>query len=217
MIRVCSFCFVASAMLACSPAASRSPEAVTRAFTRFATASTPNNGAELTKLVTKGSLEYFEETRDLALYAGPDELDEASIERLTFILLFRTLPTLDPEELRAMSAEEVVAYVLDNKLLETRVQPGDRLAELSIEDGVARAKVVASEKDVHVSVAQMRWERGDWRYDLLPHVELMGKNLLDIADEKGLPPGQYVVALVEVRAFGAKIVSDTFQPLFPKP
>lgn len=200
MIRYSLLCAgVAIAALACSPKSSQSSEeAVTQAFDAFAEAAGTKNGQKAATLVSENSLESFDRIRKLALYGGPSDLEEAELEELTLVLVLRSM--LDPGVLRDMSREDLVALALGSEqLLFTRVQKGDRLQDLSIEDGVATARVVVGKHDVHVADSRLLLEDGVWRYDLRPHLETMRKNLLDIAKEKDMSPGKYVGMLVEVR------------------
>ncbi len=216
MIRNSLLCAgVALAALACNPKPSQSPEeAVTKAFNEFAEAAGAKDGHKAATLVTEDSLATFDKMRNLALYGDAADLDKASIEELTLVLVFRSM--LDAGVLRDMSREDLVALALgEEQLLYTRVQRGDRLEDLTIKDGVADARVVFGKNDVQVSDSRLRLENGVWRYDLLPHLEVMGKNLLDIAKEKDMSPGKYVGLLVEVRT-NTKLSDDTFAAPYPK-
>lgn len=205
---------VAIAALACNSKPSQSPEeAVTQSFNEFAAAAGAKDGRKAATLVSEGSLAAFENMRNLALYGDAAALDKASIEELTLILVFRSM--LDPGVLRDMSREDLVALALgQEQLLFTRVQVGDHLQDLAIKDGVANARVVVGNNDIHVSDAQLRLEDGVWRYDLLPHLKVMGQNLLDIAEEKEMSPGQYVVMLVEMRT-QTKVTDHTLTAPYP--
>ena len=206
---------VAVVALACNPKPSQSPEeAVTLAFSEFAEAAGAKNGRKAATLVTEESLVAFDRMRNLALYADATELDKAPIEELTLVLVFRSM--LDPGVLRDMSREDLVALALgEEQLLFTRVRKGDTLQDLSIKDEVANARVVVGQNEIHVSDAQLRLEDGVWRYDLLPHLAVMGKNLLDIAKEKNISPGKYVGMLVEART-NTKITGDTLRAPYSK-
>jgi hypothetical protein len=137
-----------------------------------------DDGPAAASLVTAASVAYFGEVKDLVLHASRDELASRSAATRIQVLILRQL--LEPERLRAMSSEEVMAFAVTSKAIGEDLRSYDEIADVVVEgDHAVGLRAAWGRPDAYP--LHLRREDGVWRFDLIPTVERMDEDFRRLA------------------------------------
>jgi hypothetical protein len=137
--------------------------AVRQSFHGLKTALLQNRGGDAAGLVSQSTLALSEQARDLALYATKAELEAQPTAMMTAALSLRN--SISAQQLRAMPARDLVAYVVDTDLTRDGPVAAIDIGGVRIDRETAIADVV-SNQPFPVSQLQFNREQGVWKLDL---------------------------------------------------
>lgn len=213
VVRFASIMIAACAVFVLLRAPAQPPaEEVRQVFGEYKRAVMANDGATAAALLSAGTIEWYGRMQDLALHGSKEEVEHLGpLEKLQ-VLAFRL--RIPPEELRPLSARELVAYSVAHGWIGKSGIEHTELGAITISDDSAVAELVLSGKN---SGQQYRFVReGDhWRFNQLPTLEVGGGWMTTAAAQRGMTIDLFVQLLVETGA-GKKMSTETWEPPFPR-
>ena len=180
-------------------------EAIHQAFQRYKNAILEQDGGRAAGLVTRNTLAYHGDMRDMAIDAGPEEvLGRRIVDRLT-IALYRIL--LDVQSLRQMSARELFVFAVDEGLIGSRSDvTGLEIGDITVSGDTASADAVSESQETRLEW-EFRREGDQWKLDLEALFAISNLVLQDVARDAGLTENQLIYQTLEART-GQRVTSE---------
>ena len=182
-------------------------QAIRQAFEEYKQSILDQDGERAASLVTQNTLDYYDEMRDLAVEAGPEQiLDRRLTDRLA-VATYRL--TLDLESLRQMTPRALFAFAVDEGLIGSRSDvAGLELGTITLSGDTATANAVSDGQE-----APLEWEfrrEGDqWRLDLEALLAVVNLVLQNLARESGVSENQLIYQTLEART-GQRVTGEVW-------
>ena len=187
-------------------------DAVRQTFAAYKRAVMANDGATAAALLSAGTVEWYGSTQDLALHGDKQDVEHLPpLEKLQ-VLAFRL--RIPAEELRALSARQLVAYSVAHGWVGKSGTGRSELGAVTVADGSAVAELLLAGKNTGQKYRFVQ-EGGQWRFDQLPTLQSGGEAIATAARQRGMSEDQLVQMLVET-AVGKKLGGDAWEPPFPR-
>lgn len=178
-----------------SPSADEA-ESVRLAFERYKDAALAADGAAAAAALADTTASFYDGARNAALTATQQELAALPpVERLTALVM---RGTLDPETLRSSSPKELLVAAVDAGLIGEDGVRNLELGEVTVSGETATASAVARGSSTPIDLAFKR-EEGQWRFDLLPLLEVAQAGFEGAAEQQGVTVDQLVETLLTQR------------------
>ncbi|MCB1036767.1 MAG: hypothetical protein KDD47_23275 [Acidobacteria bacterium] len=181
-------------------------------FGAYKAAIIENNGQEALKLVSRNTIEYFERTRDLALYGQPAEIQEHTLTDRLQIAHFRV--RIPVETLKNFSAEQLFVYTAEHGWLGGNSISPVSLGELSLDGDSAEAGALVNGQPVPFKVHFHR-EDGAWKLDLVALLAV-GDSALHQRAEQSAITGDDLILRILSGATGSEVTDSVWQPLLAR-
>lgn len=192
-----------SASSSASPSADET-ESVRLAFARYKDAVLAADGAAAAAALADTTASFYDKARNDALTATQPELAALPpVERLT-VLIMRG--SLTPEVLRSSSPEELLVAAVDAGLIGEESVKNLEIGEVTVSGETATAPAVVRGRSSPVDFAFVR-EQGEWRFDLLPLLEVGRTGLEEAAQQQGVTVDQLVEATLKQK-YGPETYAD---------
>ena len=209
LVRVGSFLIAAGSLYVILRV--RPEEAVRQSFAEYKRAVMADDGAAAAGQLSIATVQWYGKMQELALHGSKEEVERLGPLEKIQVLAFRQ--RVPPDELRAMSPRQLVAYSVRHGWI-GKVETGrSELGTVSASGGTAVANVLLGGKDSGQQYHFVR-EDGRWLFNQLPTLEASEETLNAGAARRGMPVDQFVQALLESGS-GKKITPDLWQPPFP--
>jgi len=189
-------------------------EAIRKAFEAYRTALLASDGRAAEYLLSKGTIDYYVELRDLALYAPSESLQGQTLVDQMQVLLLRI--RMDPEQLEAMSGSELLVHSVEQGWIGKEGITRARLGKLRIAESSAVAHAEINGQDIGPAFHFVK-EAGDiWRLDLLPTLESSNASLEFAAERRGISGRELLLMLIE-SSVGHEVDAGAWNPPIPAP
>jgi hypothetical protein len=176
------------------PEEDRTPEAVRKSFDAYKEAILNDKGSEAAKWVDKQTLDWYEESRQLALKAGREKLESLSMfNRMQAILIRHRVPLA---ELEKMDGRGLFAYAVDNGWVGKSSVSGLAIGEVSITGAFAAGTLVREGKATALKF-QFSIEEGVWKVKLLPLMKMAEPGLKAQAKRAGMTENEFIIQMTE--------------------
>ena len=189
--------------------ASDETEAVQSVFSAYRSAILSDDGETAAALVNRATLEYYDETRRMALFADAGAVEEQSLVTQIQILTYRL--RYPREILESLSPKQLMAYAVDQgwvgKSSVLKLQPGSVLAE----GDVALMHIVVDGKELDLGFRLER-EAGAWHLNLLETLQIANASFQMAAKQQGVSEKDLLLVMME-SVLGRKIGDEAWQPL----
>lgn len=165
------------------------------------------DGQTASKLVSAGSLAFYEKMRVAALEAPAKEVREMTFTRLIFVLLLRIY--LEPQQLRDMDGRQLFATAVQRGWIEASLVARASIGKVSVRGDFAVAKLAFDEKNV-TDWTLVR-ENGAWKNDLLPIMKLADLTVAQQLKAVGKQPTDLAQDSIEA-LIGKKMPASAWDP-----
>ena len=165
------------------------------------------DGERAASLVTQNTLDYYDEMRDLAVEAGPEQILNRRLTDRLAVATYRL--TLDLQSLRQMTPRALFAFAVDEGLIGSRSDvAGLELGTITPSGDTATANAVSDGRE-----APLEWEfrrEGDqWRLDLEALLAVSNLVLQNLARESGVSENQLIYQTLEART-GQRVTGEVW-------
>jgi hypothetical protein len=186
------------------PKEERTPEAVRKSFDAYKEAILNDKGSEAVKWVDKQTLNWYEESRQLALTAGREKLESLSMfNRMQAVLIRHRVPRA---ELEKMDGRKLFTYAVDNGWVGKSSVSGLEIGEVSITGGFAAGVIVREGKATPLKF-QFSMEEGHWKVKLMPLMKMAEPGLKAQSKRAGMTENEFIIQMTE--AVSGRKVPDT--------
>lgn len=181
---------------------------VQTAFGAYKAAILEDNGEAAASLVTENTIEYFESTKELALYGTPEELQERSLTDRMQIVFFRHRIPL--EKLQELSGREIFIYAVDRGWVGKNSVSPISLGELTLDGERAEAPAQVNGQPVPFDLHFAK-EGDAWKLDLVPLLAVGDSAFHQVAEQRGLTGDELILQLL-TSVSGEEVTDGIWQP-----
>jgi hypothetical protein len=181
---------------------------VRQAFNSYKEAVLAGKGAAAADVLTAGSLDYFAQMRDLALYATEQELKAGSITDLMQALTFRHRIPVD--QLQTLSGRDLVILALERGWIGKASVARADIGDVSVNAGSATAVVLKQGRPTSASFRFSK-EKESWKLDLIAMLRMAESALQTGAKAQGASTDQFVLSMLEMVS-GKPVGPDIWKP-----
>jgi hypothetical protein len=184
------------------------PEGVRQVYASYKQAVLSSDGSTAAALITRETVEWYERSKQLALHGSKADIDPLPPMLKFQVLAFRQ--RVDVEQLRLLSARELVAYAIAQGWMSKSNMERTDLGDVKITGAVANADVVIAGTP---STQQFRFVRdaGRWYFDQLPLLTGADDQLKAAAAQRKMSEDQLIIALIEA-ASHKKVGEEIWTP-----
>jgi hypothetical protein len=181
---------------------------VTAVFDAYKTAIMNDRGQEAAVLLSRSTVAYFEQMRDVALYGSRQELNQLSTINLLQTLIMRD--RVPAERLVEMSGVALLGYAIDqgwigkNSVAPLKAQRVYVVGDTAVLD-------VASERGPGKAQLRFKREASGWRLDLSSVIQAGSDQLDSVAKQRGSSREELVLSLLSATS-GRQVESSIWQP-----
>jgi hypothetical protein len=200
--------FTSFSLIAIAANAEPETEAVQTVFAGYRSKILAGEGDAAAALLSQNTVDYYDEMRQLALFASAEAVRAQSLVNQMQVLMLRMrVPT---EELESMKARDLIAHAVDqgwigkNSVLQ--LQPGKVIAE----GDVAVLHVFVDGQDAG-PMFRFNREQGSWRLDLVPTTQASNLSLQMAAKRQGVSESELLAMLME-SVLGKKLGPEAWTP-----
>jgi hypothetical protein len=185
-------------------------EAVRATFDGYRQALLDGDGERAAGLVTAGTVEYFEETRRLALEAPEAELrDRSLVDQLQVLTMRQQVPA---RVLRSTDGQELFAYSVQEGLVATEELRDLGIGEVTVDGDRATAEALSGGEKVALLRWQFAREDGRWKIDVTSLFSFVKTALERSAEDAGMSTEELILRSLEI-ASGKPVPPDIWEPL----
>lgn len=182
--------------------------AVRDAFEQYRRALIERDGDRAAELVSRSTLDLYEDMTDLALTATRSELmARRTIDRLNALFLRQLLT---PRELQTMSGADVISFAVEEGLINDSSVVKLEPTRVNVLGPTAALDIQINEKPAPFSMT-FRNEDGEWKIDLTELLDLSELAFRDQMNKSGLGEEEYLFLLVESIS-KKRATSDLWRP-----
>ncbi len=186
------------------PVEDRTPEAVRKAFNDYKEAILNGKGEAAAGCVDKQTLDWYEESRLLALNAGREKLESLSMfNRFQAILIRHRVPRA---ELAKMDGRKLFVYAVENGWVGKSSVSGLEIGDVSITGAFAAGAIVRERRPTTLKF-QFVIEEGRWKIKLMPIMKTAEPALKAQAKRAGMTENEFIFQMAE--AVSGRRVPDT--------
>jgi hypothetical protein len=189
-------------------------EAVRKTFDDYRAAVLANDGRAAEYLLSKGTVDYYGEMRELALRASSESVQSQTLVDQMQVLLLRI--RMDPAQLEAMSGSELLIHSVERGWIGKEGITRAQLGKLSIEESTAVAHAEIGGQDFGPAFYFVKEGGGGWRLDLLPTLKSSNDSLEAAAEQRGISGREFILMLVEATV-GYELDAGVWNPPLPTP
>jgi hypothetical protein len=189
-------------------------EAIRKTFDDYRAAVLANDGRAAEHLLSKGTIDYYGQMRELALRASSEALQSQALVGQMQVLLLRI--RMDPAQLEAMAGSELLIHSVEQGWIGKEGIARAQLGRLSIEDSTAVAHAEIGGQDFGPAFYFVKKGGGVWRFDLLPTLDSSNGSLEATAEQRGISGRELILMLVEATV-GHEVDGGVWNPLLPAP
>jgi hypothetical protein len=153
-------------------------------FARYKQAALDDDGSTIAALLSQGSVDHYGRLQKAALSSQDPKLDTSLrlVDQIQVNILRRAISA---DQLRAMSAVDVVVFAFEHHMMGEDLEVSSRLDQVAISETVAFGRHIARDRPVgqgfrEVTFRMLR-EEGNWRLDLMHSLDVMEGQLHDVA------------------------------------
>ena len=183
-------------------------QAIEEAFEAYKAALLGREGERAAGLVTRATIDYYDEMRTLALEADRAELENRRILDRFTVLMLRHVMTA--KQLKPMTGEDVFAFAVDEGLIGESTVVGMEPEDVTVSGDVGTLNVALSGENASFEYLY-RYEDAGWRLDLFEFVETYEAAFQTQADQSGGDRAFLFQLLTSVS--GRRPTPDIWQPL----
>lgn len=189
-------------------------DGIRRTFEDYRSALLSNDGRAAEKLLSRKTVDYYAEMRELALYASSKSLQSQLLVTQMQVLLLRI--RMDPKPLEAMSGSELLVCSVEQGWIGKEGVSRAQLGKLKIEESSAVAHAEINGQDIGPAFYFAKEAGDSWRLDLLPTVEASNAALRLAAEQQGIPERELILMLIE-STVGHEVDAGAWNPLLAAP
>ncbi len=186
--------------------------AIKQLAARWVAAATAHDGAGVA-LLGKSSSAYYPNLRQLALHADAATLQELEpIEQLQ-VMFLRLM--LEPDQLQAMDARQLLAFALQRGLIGQDLRESDALRELTLAGNSAQGRLYKFGRDDWPDHGLQYFvrEEGHWRIELRGELERLRTDFDAFTARSGLCAAEAAFFILETRLMRKVTPADFAAPL----
>lgn len=184
--------------------------AVRLAFDRYKDAALAGDGAAAAAALADTTASFYDEARNAALTATKRELASLPpVQRLTALVMRGTLAS---DTLRSSSPEGLLVAAVDAGLIGEQGVKNVEIGEVTVSGDTATASAVVGGSSTPVELAFTQ-EGGEWKFDLLPLLEVARAGFEGAAQQQGVSVDQLVETLLTQRFGQEKYVELVNRPV----
>ena len=173
-----------------------SAEADIRAvFDNYRAALLAGDGAAAHGFLSRSSIDFYVEMRDLALTAPRAELGARSLVEQLHVLTLRYV--LAPQRLESMEPVDVVAYAVEAGLIGQGTLQQQELDEITVDGDEAEATIVSEGSGTEFTYTFVN-DSGGWKMDLLGILDSANETFRDLIEEEGISETTFIFDTIEV-------------------
>lgn len=200
IILACCISFIASA---------NEPEAAVKTFEDYKSAILEQKGQVAVGLVTKRTVDEYQNYVDWALSADRKTLESLSfINRFQVLLLKHRIP---PDTLKQLDGRSVFAYAVDRDWIGKNGVIRTTLGKVDVANDRATAEVLIGGKAA-ANRFQFRKEDGTWKFDLIQVIRDTDQTLKAAAKQRGVTEEEFMFSLIETVS-GRKVGDSIWNPI----
>lgn len=193
-----------------SPTPSREQQEaeVRAAFAEYEAAVLAQDGDRAVRVISERAYGFYDRMRRLALTAPPEEVERLRVvEQLT---VYALRAELAPEVLRSASPAEIVAAAIDAGTVSEQSIRNLTLGRIGI-DGISAGGQALRDGEPSGFEFSFVYERDEWRFDLVPLINLGNVGLQALANQEGITASELVERLL-VLQYGAPRTAELKTP-----
>lgn len=179
-------------------------EAIRATFDRYRSDLLAQNGGGVPAVVSPSTIEHYDQVMNLARTAGPEEIAGTGIMDRVMIARLRVET---PPEFASMDGAALLAYGVDEGMIDASSVDGNSLGEIRVEGDRGYAEMLVDGEPSGVD-----WEfvrvGPQWTFDLAAGFPLINDTLSQIAAESGMTDDEFVfdaVSMVTGRPVDASV------------
>lgn len=177
-------------------------------FRAYQTAVLEDKGADAAELVSQGTIAYFEDAREAALYGTLDDLESRTFtDRLQIVLLRHRVPL---NKLETLSPKEIFGFAVDNGWVGKRSIGTLSVGAVRLEGGAAMGQAL---RDAQPTDLELRfvYEEESWKLDLLPLLAVGNEKFSQLAEQQQLTGEELILGIVG-NVTGSEVSRSIFDP-----
>ncbi|MCH9649901.1 MAG: hypothetical protein K0U98_16805 [Deltaproteobacteria bacterium] len=181
---------------------------IQEAFRAYQTAVLEDQGSDAAKLVSQGTIAYFEDAREMALYGTLDELESRTFtDRLQIVLLRHRVPL---KKLETFSPEEIFAFAVDNGWVGKRSIGTLDVGTVRLEGGAAMGQALRETQPTDLEL-RFVYEEENWKLDLLPLLAVGNERFSQLAEQQQLTGEELILGIIG-NVTGSEVSRSIFDP-----
>jgi hypothetical protein len=162
-------------------------------YRRYCDAIARGDGAEASSMVSRDTLQRYQEFRDLALAADEATLGAAPVSTRLQVLLLRQ--RMDAATLAPLDGAGLFAHFIGQKWLDPAGFAETQLGQVAVDEDRAQAPVQRGDRLTRERMYFVR-ESGAWKVNLLPNLTTTDRHIQEAAVAKGVSEREYLESLV---------------------
>ena len=167
--------------------------AIEDVFERYRAEVLAGNGAAVPAIVSPSTISHYDEVVRLAQTGGPEEIAAAGM--MDRLMVARLRVTMTPEELGAMDGPGLLAYGVDNGMIDASSVETNSLGEVRVEGDRGYAEMIVDSVPSGVDWEFARTGAG-WTFDLAAGFPLINDTLEQVAAESDMTPDEFIFQAV---------------------
>jgi uncharacterized protein len=168
-------------------------KSVKSTFTGYKQSILAGKGVQAVEYLSTNTVKYYEQMKDLALYASRDELKKLSTADMMMAMLLRhRVPTKD---LQAMAGKKIIIHAIDRGWIGKSAVERLSVQSVKVNNNQAIAKVSTSKK---APAANMEFylENGKWKLDLVSILKQTSPALDALAQEQKIAREDLILSML---------------------
>lgn len=185
-----------SVCILCIGCSSRPPtesDEIKSAYRRYCDAIVHGDGAAASSMVSRDTLQRYQEFHDLALTADEGTLGAAPVSTRLQVLLLRQ--RMDAAALTPLDGAGLFAHFIQQKWLDPAGFADTQLVQPALDEDRAQAVVQRGDRLTRERMYFLR-EGDEWKVNLLPSLTTTDRHIEDAAAGKGVSEREYLESLV---------------------
>jgi hypothetical protein len=183
-------------------------KAARAAFDAYVDALATKNGPAAVKLVTAGTLDYYEKMRVAALQAPAKVVKEMGLTDQIMVVVLRV--QMKPEELRALNGEKLFVEAVKRGWIDSSMIAHADLGKLAVRGDVGSGRLTKDGQDLGFDWTLER-QGGVWKNDLVHAVQFINVVMKQQLKAAGIDQNQLVLTSAEALA-GHKLSASIWDP-----
>lgn len=207
-LRIASLVILVFACGSQSVQAETEEQLVEQAFNGYKSAIMNDQGEAAADLLSSSTVDYYEDMRDLALYAPQDELRQQSTGNLAQALLMRY--QIPAQELRNMSGHALLVYAVAHGWVGKNSVAPFTVSSVQVVGSTAVADIVS---DRQSGMGQFRFQKedGSWKLDLVPLMQAASVHFDNLVKQQGGTRERFILSMIAA-ASGRQVDPSIWEP-----